>query len=50
MMIYIVHIYYSKILTSDEEHFEMPYNYCYGKGMTGQRKTIPPVPPPYKAK
>ena len=49
-MIYIVCIHYSKHGTSDVEHFEMEYNYGYGKGMTVQRKPIPPVPPPKKAR
>ena len=47
-MIYTVDVYYSKNVTSGEEHFEIPY-YCYGKGMTGQKKPIPPIPPRSKA-
>ena len=43
MMIYTVHIYYSKHGTSDVEHLEMSYNYGYGKGMPAQSKPIPPV-------
>ena len=50
MMIFTVHIYYSKHGTSDVVHIEMPYNYCYGKGMTAQRKPIAPIPPPKKAR
>ena len=38
MMIYTVHIYYSKHGTSDVEHFEMAYNHGYGKGMTAQKQ------------
>ena len=49
-MIYSVHIFCSKHGTSDVEHFEMSYNYGYGKGMPAQRKSIPPVPPPKKAR
>ena len=48
MMIYTVHIYYSKHGTSDVEHFEMSNN--YGKEMPTQKKPIPTVPPPYKAR
>ena len=50
MMIYTVHIYYSKHGTLDVEHFEMSNNYGYGKGMPAQTKPIPPVPPPKKAR
>ena len=49
-MIYIVHIYYSKHGTLDVEHFEMSNNYSYGKGMHAHKKTIPPIPPPNKAR
>ena len=49
-MIYTVCIYYSKYGISDVEHFEMSYNDGYGKGMTAQRKPIPPVPPLNKAR
>ena len=50
-MTYTVRIYYRKHGTSDMEHFEMPFNYCYGKGMPAQlRKPIPPIPPPKKEK
>ena len=48
MMIYTVHIYYSKHGTLDVEHFEMSNNYGYGKGMPAKKKPIPPVPPPNK--
>ena len=48
MMIYTVHIYCSNHGTSDVEHFEMTYKHGYGKGMTTQRKQIPPVPPSTK--
>ena len=44
-MIYTVDVYYSKNVTSGEEHFEIPYYYSYGKGTTGQKKPIPPIPP-----
>ena len=50
MMTYIVHIYYSKRGASDVEQFEAPYNYTYGKGMTGRKTPIPPVPLPKKAR
>ena len=50
MVIYTVQIYYSKHGASDAEHFEMSYNYGYGKGMTEQKKQNPPVPPPKKAR
>ena len=50
MMIYTVHIYYSKHGTSDVEQFEVPYNYAYDKGMTAEKKSIPLVPPPKKAR
>ena len=45
-----MHIYYSKHETSGVERFEIPHNYCYGKGMTAQTKPLPPVPLPTKAK
>ena len=48
-MIYTVDVYYSKNVTSGEEHFEIPYYYSYSKGMTGQKKPIPSIPPHYKA-
>ena len=50
MMIYTVHIYYSKHGVSDVEHLEISYNYGYSKGMTARKKPIPPVPPPKKAR
>ena len=50
MMIYTVCIYYSKHGTLDVEHFETQSNYGYGKGMTDERKPLPPVPPPMKAR
>ena len=50
MMIHTVHIYYSKHGTSGLEHLEMSYNYGYGKGMPAQRKAIPLVPLPKKAR
>ena len=50
MMIYTVHIYFSKHETSDVEHLKMSYNYGYGKGMPAQRKPIPPLPCPKKAR
>ena len=46
MIIYTVHIYYSKHGTSDIEHFEM----AYSKGMPAQKKPIPSVSPPNKAR
>ena len=49
MIIYTVHIHYSKHAASIVEHFDVHYNYGYGKGMTSQRNVIPPVPPPKKA-
>ena len=49
-MIYIVHIYYSEHGASDIEHFEMAYNYGYGKGMTAQKKPTPPVSSSKKAR
>ena len=49
-MIYTVNIYYSKHGTSDVDHLEMSSNYGYGKGMLAQRKPIPPVSPPKKAR
>ena len=45
-----VHIYYSKHGASDVKHFEIPYSYGYGIGMTEQKKQNPPVPPPKKAR
>ena len=48
-MIYTVHIYYSKHGASDVEYFDVHFNYSYGKGMTSERKLIPPIPPPKKA-
>ena len=42
-MIYTVHIYYSEQVPSDVEQLEVVYNYSYGKGMTAQKKPIPPV-------
>ena len=50
MMTFTVHVYYSKHEVSDIEHFDVHYNYSYGKGMPAQRKPIPPVPPPKKAR
>ena len=50
MIIYTVHIYYSKHGTSDEENFQISYNCCYDKGMTSQRKPIPHVLPPKKTR
>ena len=50
MMIYTVHITYSKDVASDVEHFEMSNNHGYGKGMCAQTKPLPPVPPPKKAR
>ena len=50
MMTYAAHISYSKNRPSDVEHFEMANNYGYGKGMLAQRKSIPPVPSPKKAR
>ena len=50
MMVYIVHIYYSKHEFSDVEHVEMSYNYGYGKGMHAQMKPLPPIPPPKKTR
>ena len=49
-MTFTVHVYYSKHEVSDVEHFDVHYNYSYGKGMPAQRKPIPPVPPPKKAR
>ena len=40
MMTYTVHG------ASDIEHFHVYYNYSYDKGMTSEKKPIPPVPPP----
>ena len=48
MMIYTVHIYYSKHELSDAEQFEVLHNCSYGKGMTAEKKAIRPVPPPKK--
>ena len=50
IMIYTVHIYYSKHGTLDVEHFETQSNYSYDKGMTAKRKPLPPIPPPTKAR
>ena len=44
MMIYTVHIYYSKHGTSDVEHFEMTDNINCAKGMTAQKQRFPSVP------
>ena len=48
MMIYNVHICYSKHGLSDVEEFEVLHNYSYGRAMTAEKKAIPPVPPPKK--
>ena len=44
MMIYTVHG------APDIKHFDVHYNYSYSKGMTSERKPIPPVPPAKKAR
>ena len=41
---------YSKHGLSDVEQFEVLYNYSYGKGMTAEKKAIPPVSSSNKAK
>ena len=50
MMIYSVHIYYSKHGTSGVEHFEMVYNQGYGEVTTAQKKPVPSALPPKKAR
>ena len=52
MMLYTVYIYiyYSKHETSDVEHFEIPCNYGYGKGMIVERRPLLPLPSPTKAR
>ena len=50
MIIYNVHIYYSKHGLSDAEQFEVLHNCSYGKSMTAEKKGIPPVPPPKNAR
>ena len=49
-MIYTVHIYSRKHGTSNVEQLEVPYNYAYGKDIAAQKTSIPPVPPPKKAR
>ena len=44
MVIYIVHIYYSKHGTSDVDHFEMTDNHNCSKGMAAQKQGLPSVP------
>ena len=41
MMIYIVHVYYSKHGASDVEHFEMPHNHIYDKELSAQKQGVP---------
>ena len=50
MMIYTVHIFYSKHGTSDVEHFEMANNYGHGKGTLAQRQPTSPVSPSKNAR
>ena len=44
MVIYTIHIYYSKHGTSDVDHFEMTDNHNCSKGMAEQKQGLPSVP------
>ena len=50
MVLFTVHIYYSKHGALDVERFDVHYNYGYGKGMSAQTKPLPSVPPPKKTR